>query len=389
MHRAWAWLRPLVPPPLAAARREVWLGSVGAGLALLLLQWLAQVVLGQGHPWFVAPMGAAAVLLFALPASPLAQPWPVLAGNALAAAIGVAWHGWLGPTATAAALAGGTAIAAMFALRCLHPPAVAVAVIPVLGGPAVTQLGWGFAGIVVPAYAGLLLLLAVGFNNLLGRRYPHNAAARAHPHGTTDAPPTGRALAGEDIDAAMAAFGEVLDIDRGDLEEILARAQVNASRRHWGEVRCRDIMSRDVVTVAPEATLAQAWQLLLRRRVKALPVVDGGRRLVGIVSMHDFFLGAADGLPQVRAAARIEQLMTRSVRVARPERPMAELVEAFSDGGLHHMPVIDGDDRVIGMITQSDVVAALFLAQPGAAAAREMAPAHTRIVAARVARQAA
>lgn len=389
MHRVWARLRRCVPPPLAAPRRELWVGSLSAGLALLLTQWLAQVVLGQAHPWLAAPMGAAAVLVFALPASPLAQPWPVLAGNTLAAAIGVAVHGWLGPTAVAAAVAAGASIAAMSALRCLHPPAAAVAVIPVLGGPAVTHLGWGFATLLVPVHAALLLLLAVGFHNLLGRRYPHLASAPVHPHGTADALPTRRGLAREDVDAAMAAFGEVLDVARDDLEEILVRAQVHASRRHWGEVRCRDIMSRDVVTVAPDASLAEAWQLLGRHRVKALPVVDVSRRLVGIVSMHDFFVGAAVGVPQASAAARVEQIMTRSVRVARPEGPMAELVEAFSDGGLHHMPVIDADDRMIGMITQSDLVAALFLAQPGAVTAPGQVPAHTRIVAARVSRQGA
>lgn len=388
MHRLRAWLRPFAPPPLAAGRREAWLGSFGAALGLLLAQWLAHAVLGEANPWFVAPMGAAAVLVFALPASPLAQPWPVFVGNVAAAAIGVAFHGWFGPTPLAAALAGGTAIGVMFALRCLHPPAGAVALTAVLGGPAVTQLGWTFATVLVPANAALLLLFALAFNNLLGRRYPHAGAARPHPHGTADALPTGRGLAREDLDAAMAAFGEVLDIDRGDLEEILARAQLHASRRRWGEVRCRDIMSRDVVTVAPDASLGQAWKLLARHRVKALPVADASRRLVGIVSLHDFFLSAADGLPLASAAERVEQIMTRSVRVARPERPMAELVEAFSDGGLHHMPVIDAAERVIGMITQSDVVAALFLAQPGGLPEPALAPARTRLVAARAARQA-
>lgn len=388
LHRLRTWLRALAPPPLAATPRERWLGSIGAGLGLLFTQWLAHAMLGEANPWFLVPIGAAAVLVFAIPASPLAQPWPVFAGNVLAAAIGVACHQWGGATAHAAALAGALAVAAMFVLRCLHPPAGAVAVTAVLGGPAVTQLGWVFAAVVVPANAALLLLLAMVFNNALGRRYPHAGAARPHPHATADPLPTFRSLTRQDVAAAMDSFGEILDIDRDDLEEVLVQAQLHASRRRWGEVRCRDIMSRDVVTVRPGAALADAWQLLARHRVKALPVVDTGRKLVGIVSMHDFFLSAADGPPRARSAGRVEEIMTRSVRVARPERPMAELVEAFSDGGLHHMPVIDTEDRVIGMITQSDVVAALFLAQPGGMREPELAPAHTRVVAARAARHA-
>ena len=65
--------------------------------------------------------------------------------------------------------------------------------------------------------------------------------------------------------------------------------------------------------------------------------------------------------------------MTREVHKARRYQPLYDLVEAFSDGGLHHMPVVEGD-RLVGIITQSDMVAALFTLalQPGQA---EEAPA--------------
>ena len=55
--------------------------------------------------------------------------------------------------------------------------------------------------------------------------------------------------------------------------------------------------------------------------------------------------------------------MTRDVRSARPEQPLADLVEDFADGGVHHMPVTDAAGRVVGMITQSDLVGALFAAE--------------------------
>jgi CBS domain-containing membrane protein len=47
------------------------------------------------NPWFVAPMGASAVLLFAVPASPLAQPWSIIGGNLVAATVGVACARWI------------------------------------------------------------------------------------------------------------------------------------------------------------------------------------------------------------------------------------------------------------------------------------------------------
>ena len=57
-------------------------------------------------------------------------------------------------------------------------------------------------------------------------------------------------------------------------------------------------------------------------------------------------------------------LRINSVRAARPEQSIAELVKGFSDGGLHHMPVVTADDRLVGMVTQSDLVAALFMRSP-------------------------
>jgi len=94
---------------------------------LLLTEWISRLVLGQSLPLFVAPMGASAVLLFCLPASPLAQPWPSLAGNTVSALIGVGCYQLLGETGMALALAGLLAIGAMFLLRCLHPPGGALA----------------------------------------------------------------------------------------------------------------------------------------------------------------------------------------------------------------------------------------------------------------------
>ena len=359
------WPRFSLPAPLAAGPREIFLGTLGAGVGLLLTEWISRLVLGQSLPWFVAPMGASAVLLFCVPASPLAQPWPSLAGNTVSALIGVGCYQLLGETGMALALAGLLAIGAMFLLRCLHPPGGAVALTAVLGGAPVHELGYGFALVPVMANTAAMLLLAMLFNNAVGRRYPHQAQGRPHPHATRDPLPSARVgFRADDLDAALASFGEVLDVDRDDLEEIMVRAQMNARRRTWGALRCADIMSRDVVSVGPQAPVGEAWALLAHHRIKALPVVEEGGRLVGIVSVPDFFIDRHNPEPQpvprMSTARVVAEIMSARVRSARPGQSLADLVGAFSDGGLHHLPVADEDGRLVGMITQSDVVAALF-----------------------------
>ncbi|MDL5030874.1 HPP family protein [Pelomonas sp. APW6] len=368
-----AGLRTFIPAPLTAPWRELLLGALGVGLGLLCTEWISRHALAGQALWFVAPMGASAVLVFSVPASPLAQPWSVLGGNVISALVGVACHHVLGASGPALAAAGLLAVLAMIALRCLHPPGGAVAVTAALGSPTLESLGYSYAFWPVGLNSLLMLVLALVFNRLAGRHYPHQGAAPANVHRTADPLPSRRGgLQAEDVDAALASFGEVLDIDRHDLEEILVRAQLHARQRQWADVRCADVMARDVICVGPQAPIDTAWALLARHKVKALPVVDAGRRLVGIVSLHDFFLGrepaALERGPRMTEARRVSDIMTARVRSARPEQALAELVGAFSDGGLHHMPVVDEARRVVGMITQSDVVAALFSRQPAVAA---------------------
>lgn len=364
-HPLLAWLRTFVPEPLSVSRREILLGCIGSGIGLFLTEWLSRQALGTLNPWFIAPMGASAVLLFAVPASTLAQPWSILGGNTVSALVGVSCALLLGSTGLAAGLAGVLAIGAMFSLRCLHPPGGAVAMTAVLGGSAVTHLGYQFVLWPVALNSALMLLAALLFNRLARRRYPHHTAAPPQPHRTSDPLPSRRlGFTHEDLTQALASQGELLDISADDLEDILTRAQLQASRRHWGEVHCSDIMSRDVVGIGPNDAVDDAWALLARHKIKALPVIQGDGTLVGIVSLHDFFVGhsSADArrMPVMNTARWVKEIMTSRVRVARPEQPIADLVGLFSDGGLHHMPVVDAAQRVVGMVTQSDVVAALF-----------------------------
>ena len=165
----------------------------------------------------------------------------------------------------------------------------------------------------------------------------------------------------QDLDAALASFGELLDIERDDLEEIVSRANLQAQRRQWADVHCEDIMSRDVVTVRDTESVETVWIRLSRHKVKALPVTNKAHQLVGIVSLHDFFLSHTDQTLRKLAPGRlVSDIMTTSVSSVYPDQPIADLVPAFSDGGLHHMPVVNAEGHVVGMVTQSDLVAALF-----------------------------
>ena len=103
---------------------EQLVATLGGAIGILLIVVVTQAVVGlQGALIIVPSMGASAVLIFAAPHSPFAQPWAVLAGHVLSALVGVAcWQLVPNPT-LAAGLAVGLAIGVMHVTRCLHPPA--------------------------------------------------------------------------------------------------------------------------------------------------------------------------------------------------------------------------------------------------------------------------
>ncbi len=138
--------------------------------ALLAITLLGLISLASHYPLVAAPLGASSVLLFGHPESPLAQPRNLLLGNGSAAIMSVACVAWFGTAPWVMGLAVALAIAAGQVLRCLHPPAGAVALLGVL-----LHAGPGYVLMPVLAGSALLLLVAVGMARLVpGRSYPHH-----------------------------------------------------------------------------------------------------------------------------------------------------------------------------------------------------------------------
>jgi CBS domain-containing membrane protein len=366
------WWRAFRPGRTRINTRERLRLVLGALIGIFLTALLCHFVggtLASSLPWLVAPLGASAVLVFALPASPLAQPWSVVGGNTVSALVGIAvarsTQG-LGFPELAAALSVALAIALMLALRCLHPPGGASALMMVLGG--VVEPAFAFYPVLLNS--ALLVAAGIAYNNATRRSYPHGQLpANGLSSGKT------RQL-DQDLDAMLARYNQVLDVSRDDLQALLAGTQLRAYDRKLAELRCADIMSRELVTVEFGTPLQEAWALLRGRAIKALPVVDRSFRIAGILTLADFmraaevdvYEGFDDKLRQLVRSTRsvysskpevVGQIMTRQVRVAGMQRPLLDLLPLFGSTGHHHIPIIGEGERLVGMITQSDLVTAL------------------------------
>jgi len=369
--RARALIAALWPEPVRVNGRERLRSLAGAAVGVLvagvLCRWLAAG--GEWSAWLVAPIGASAVLVFALPSSPLAQPWSVIGGNTVSCVTASACVLAIPDPVLAGAAAVGLAIAAMFQLRCLHPPGGSTALLIALTHNA----DFGFALFPVAVNSVLLVLAGVAYNHFTGRAYPH-VHVQPGPR-----PPDGSRFSPADLDAALARYNQVIDVSRDDLEALLHDAETLAYARNLGTLRCADVMTPNPVAVQFGTPLEEAWAVMRQQRIKALPVVDRAHRIVGIVTAADFMRHADidrhEGLGErLRAMVRrighthserpevVGQIMTRQVRVASADGLLMALVPLFSEGGHHHIPIIDAEKRLAGIITQTDLVGALYRA---------------------------
>lgn len=351
--------------------------TLGALLAVAVCGGILQLVPLPGY-WLVAPVGASAVILFTLSHSPLAQPWPVMGGYAAATVASLASMRFVADPVVSAAVAVALTVWLMTRLNCIHPP----------GGALAMLLVHEQHGRMVPidhtlALVGVnvlvLLLAAVAINNVvLLRQYPFRGQAPVRSrHATDDVQPMQRAgLEHQDLAGAVRQLGIFVDVKSDELVQLYNVAVANAFNRHVG-LTCADIMSRDVISVAFATELEEAWNLLRRHKIKALPVLDNTRRLVGILTIADFlrqmddttaagmavalqgFLRRTPG-PNSDKAEVVGQIMSDQVHTVREDTPVLTLIQTFADKGLHHVPVLDNSRRVVGIVTHSDVTAALY-----------------------------
>ena len=123
----------------------------------------------------------------------------------------------------------------------------------------------------------------------------------------------------------------------------------------------RDSMTRDVVTIVPQTTAAEALALCREKRIRHLPVTEGGR-LAGMVSDRDLRSATPALGDPARAEAlqkiRVEGVMVRDVLTAHPEDPIEQAANTMREKKIGCLPVVEADE-LVGILTTSDVMEAL------------------------------
>lgn len=366
----------LFPVQANVTHRERLVSATGGVLAILLATLVAQYATGGvALPYMLASMGASTVLLLGAPHSPLSQPWAFAGGHLVSALIGVTCSIYVPNIYWAAGLSVGLSIGAMYYLRCLHPPGGATALLTVIGDQKIHALGYYFLLMPVLVNVVILLTIALLINKLIpGRSYP----AQQVPVGKGVAPsmkaasPVKLGFNREDLVSALADMDGFIDVNRDDLTRIYALATLHAHQRGLGKITLGRIMTRGVVTIRPETTLQDVWALMREHRIRGVPVLDHENRLVGMVSVIDFLKLAdwrmCDSITQrvkfflwrKKTPTPAQRIMSAPVITLAQDAPLTAAFLIFAEKGINHLPVMDAQGRLAGIVTRLDLLSALY-----------------------------
>jgi CBS domain-containing protein len=132
-----------------------------------------------------------------------------------------------------------------------------------------------------------------------------------------------------------------------------------------------DVMTSDVVTTTPEAPLSEVEGIFDRHDFNSLPVIDPSGRLVGVMTKLDLlkaFRFDEDHMfpPYAQIMqARVESVMTREPQTVTPRAPLTRVLEKLVTSGSKSLPVLGGDDELVGIVSREDVLRALRSAAEG------------------------
>jgi len=141
--------------------------------------------------------------------------------------------------------------------------------------------------------------------------------------------------------------------------------------------KCNEVMTKNPLCCLPEDLVTKAAGLMKSENIGSIPVVENEqtRKLVGIVTDRDLTLKiVAEGLDA--KSTKVEAVMTRKVVTCRAEDDLQKALDAMSEHQLRRIPVVDGDNKIVGIIAQADVATRVDQPQKTAEMVKEISQAN-------------
>ena len=181
-------------------------------------------------------------------------------------------------------------------------------------------------------------------------------------------------ISDEDILKAMKDINGYLDITPRDFKEVYLSAYRHAVERLTHAVTAGDIMTRAVVYVEKDSPMEAVADKLSRHLISGVPVVDGDKKVIGMISEKDFFTGMGGqkegtfmgvvaqclknkGCIAVSMRRQTAQdIMTSPAITVGESTPVFEIAKIFTEKKINRIPVVGHGDNLTGIVTRSDIV---------------------------------
>ncbi|UGX98079.1 CBS domain-containing protein [Bradyrhizobium barranii subsp. barranii] len=149
-------------------------------------------------------------------------------------------------------------------------------------------------------------------------------------------------------------------------------------------MQARDVMVSPVITVDANATVREVAQLLLARRISAVPVVDADNKILGIVTEGDLIHRAEAGTERPYSwwlrlltgdaqlatdyvkshAVKVNDIMTRDVVTAAPDTPLHDIATLLEENQIKRVPIVNQQGQLVGLVSRANLLQAIASARP-------------------------
>ncbi len=181
-------------------------------------------------------------------------------------------------------------------------------------------------------------------------------------------------ISDDDIFEAMTQIPGYLDITPGDFKEVYLKSYQHALQRLTRSVHVKEVMTTEVAAVLRSTSIREVAELMARRRVSGVPVLNTDRSVVGVISERDFLRTMGDeqsatfmdviadclrGGKCLAAPMRIqcaEDIMTAPPVTVNPDTSVMEVANIMARQRINRVPVVDATGKLIGIASRADVV---------------------------------
>jgi CBS domain-containing protein len=183
------------------------------------------------------------------------------------------------------------------------------------------------------------------------------------------------ALSDDDLRAALVEMRTYVDVTEEDLRKIFEVALRHARERLAAQIPVEQVMTKQVVSISPDADLHDAARLLAEHRISGMPVVDRANRVIGVISEADLLVLAGmqknhtfrdilrsilgEPVPGKKSGERVADVMSFPPITSKADDAVSDVARILDERRIKRLPVVTNEGKLIGVISRADIVRAI------------------------------